>query len=131
MTDNLRKSRLAVKDSLKSIIKTPWRPLFHFHSPINWMNDPNGLIFKNDKFHVYYQYNPYGKEWGNIHWGHAISQDLVYWEHRPIAMAPEPELNEKHCFSGCCVLYNNKPTFFYTSIISLDHIKVGSKVLPF
>lgn len=85
--------------------------------PANWMNDPNGPIYINDEYHLFYQYNPNGDNWGSIHWGHAKSRDMVYWDHLPIALAPSLEKNEQHCFSGCTVVDDNgEPTIFYTSV---------------
>ena len=92
------------------------RPRYHFAPPARWMNDPNGTIFINGEYHLFYQLNPYAAQWGEIHWGHAKSIDLVHWEHLPIALAPAYELGEQHCFSGCCVNDNGVPVIFYTSI---------------
>ena len=79
----------------------PTRPIYHFCPPANWMNDPNGPIYHNGYYHLFYQHNPYGDDWGHIHWGHARSTDLVHWEHLPIALWPSKELGEEHSFSGC------------------------------
>jgi beta-fructofuranosidase len=84
--------------------------------PSRWMNDPNGPIAVNGEIHLFYQYNPYGDEWGTIHWGHAKSKDLVHWEHLPVALYPSRELGEDHCFSGCTVMYEGRPAILYTSI---------------
>lgn len=92
------------------------RPRYHFASPAQWMNDPNGTLFINGEYHLFYQLNPYAPRWGAIHWGHARSADLVHWEHLPIALAPDREQTEHYCFSGCCVNDNGKPVIFYTSI---------------
>ncbi len=64
------------------------RPLYHFIGPANWMNDPNGAFFWKGNYHLFYQYNPNGPFWGTIHWGHAVSSDLVHWEDFPIALCP-------------------------------------------
>ncbi|MCA9950361.1 MAG: glycoside hydrolase family 32 protein [Anaerolineales bacterium] len=92
------------------------RPTFHFLSPSNWINDPHGLIEWQGKYHLFYQYNPYGPFHGTIHWGHAISDDLVYWRDLPVALTPEPDLYDQDgCWSGCAVNDNGLPTLFYTA----------------
>ncbi|GLX67588.1 glycoside hydrolase family 32 protein [Paenibacillus glycanilyticus] len=93
-----------------------YRPRYHFTAPRNWMNDPNGPFQLNGEYHLFYQHNPSKPEWGDIHWGHAISKDLVNWTHLPYGMAPSYELGESHCFSGCSVVDGEEVTLFYTSI---------------
>jgi len=93
-----------------------YRPRYHFLPQGNWMNDPNGVIYYEGHYHLFYQYNPNDNHWGDIHWGHARSKDLVYWEHLPMALYPSKELGEEHCFSGSCVINEGTPTIFYTSI---------------
>ena len=95
----------------------PLRPRFHFMPPKNWMNDPNGLIQLHGVYHLFYQYNPNGAYWGDMHWGHATSNDLVHWRHLPVALAPIPGGPDKDgVFSGCCRLNNGVPTIFYTGV---------------
>ena len=95
----------------------PNRPICHFTPPSKWMNDPNGTIFHRGWFHLFYQHNPFGDQWGFMHWGHARSHDLIHWEHLPIALAPAVELGEEHCFSGCIAVdHEGTPRLFYTSV---------------
>jgi len=93
-----------------------YRPKYHFLPLKGWMNDPNGPIYYNECYHLFYQHNPNDDKWGDIHWGHARSADLVQWEHLPIALAPSAQNGEVHCFSGCVVLDGETPTLFYTSV---------------
>ena len=76
------------------------RPLFHLTPRCGWMNDPNGFSYYNGMYHMFYQYYPYDTCWGPMHWGHAVSKDLVTWEHMPCAMAPDSESDCDGCFSG-------------------------------
>ncbi len=91
------------------------RPQYHLSPPANWLNDPNGLIQWNGQYHAFYQYNPAGPYHGTIHWGHAVSDDLVTWEDRPVALTPSPDGPDRDgCWSGCAVDVDGTPTILYT-----------------
>lgn len=97
-------------------MKDKFYPGFHYRPPKNWINDPNGLIYKDGWYHMFYQYNPGEDIWGDIHWGHARSKDLLHWEDCPIALTPSYEEGELHCYSGCAVEKDDKVCLFYTSV---------------
>ena len=113
----LAKAEAADKQSAERASKDPQRPTYHLLPPGNWLNDPNGPIYHNGYYHMFYQHNPYGDDWGNMHWGHVRSKDLATWERQPIALWPSKSLGEDHVFSGCAVV-NSKGELmlFYTSI---------------
>ncbi len=92
------------------------RPEYHFLPVKNWMNDPNGPIYYEGEYHLFYQYNPTDWHWGNLHWGHATSKDLLHWDHKPIALYPAHDRGESHCYSGCSYVKDGKLELFYTSI---------------
>jgi beta-fructofuranosidase len=97
--------------------RDPRRPAFHFRPRAGWMNDPNGLIQHAGEFHLFYQHDPHAAVWGRMHWGHAVSRDLVHWEHLPIALAPDPGGPDRDgCFSGCAFLDDGRPMIAYTGV---------------
>lgn len=111
---------LKMSDSFDMTNKEMFRPVYH-HTPVyGWMNDPNGMFYKDGVYHLYFQYNPYGSVWGNMHWGHSTSTDLMHWNFEGCAIVPDAW---GAIFSGSCVVdHNNTAGFgkgavvaFYTS----------------
>lgn len=94
-----------------------YRPAYH-HTPLyGWMNDPNGMFYKDGKWHLYYQYNPYGSKWQNMTWAHSVSTDLINWEHMPVVLKPD---GLGSIFSGSCVVdHNNTAGFGGGAVIAL------------
>lgn len=109
----------------------PHRTRFHFQPPRYWMNDPNGLIHWKGEYHLFYQHNPGGPLWGNMHWGHAVSRDLFHWEHLPLALAPASEgCDAMGVFSGCAVDNDGEPVLMYTGIApEVQCIAVGDEAM--
>lgn len=93
----------------ESWYKEEYRPQFHFSPKEKWMNDPNGLVFNQGVYHLFYQYYPEDIVWGPMHWGHAVSEDLVHWKHKPIALYPD---EHGYIFSGSAVVDKNNTSGF-------------------
>lgn len=108
---------IALTDTFDVSNREKYRPAFH-HTPLyGWMNDPNGMFYKDGKWHLYYQRNPYGSKWQNMTWGHSVSSDLVKWEHMPDAIKPN---GLGSVFSGSCAVdHANTAGFGDGAVIAL------------
>lgn len=94
------------------------RPAFHLSARMGWMNDPNGFSYYGGKYHMFYQYHPYDSHWGPMHWGHAVSEDLLRWEYLPAALAPDKSYDKDGCFSGSAVeLEDGRHLLIYTGVV--------------
>ncbi|MBQ3630078.1 MAG: DUF4980 domain-containing protein [Prevotella sp.] len=103
---------LKFSDTFDTTNRERFRPLYH-HTPLyGWMNDPNGMFYKDGVWHLYYQYNPYGSQWENMTWGHSTSKDLIHWDAQPLALEAD-WLGA--IFSGSCITNGNDVVAFYTS----------------
>jgi len=95
----------------------PLRPQCHLLPAKNWMNDPNGPIFWKGHYHMFYQYNPGAAVWGDMHWAHAVSPDMIHWRHLPVALAPTPGWADADgCFTGSAVEDRGTATLVYTGV---------------
>lgn len=120
MSEKLEKARKYEEKKEKQIPDTQ-RPLFHLIPRIGWMNDPNGFSYYDGKYHMFYQYHPYDTVWGPMHWGHAVSKDLLTWEQLPVALAPDEKYDGFGCFSGSAIeTPDGKHLIIYTGVEQIE-----------
>ncbi len=123
--DLLKKCR-TYESSEASKIPSNERPPLHLTPQIGWMNDPNGFIYYKNAYHLFYQYNPYDTVWGPMHWGNAVSKDLIHWEQLPAALAPDSESDKEGCFSGSAIeTKDGKLALIYTGVKKTAEDKIA------
>ncbi len=124
ITQTLREARKYEEASEKNIKKEE-RPAFHLSARTGWMNDPNGFSYYQGQYHMFYQYYPYDSHWNSMHWGHAVSLDLLHWEYLPAALAPDENYDRDGCFSGSAItLPDGRQLLMYTGVVE-DHLWGG------
>ena len=101
-------------------LKRMTKQVLHLKAPENWINDPNGFIYYKGKYHLFYQHFPYAPVWGTMHWGHAVSDDLVHWEHLGIALFPSKEYDKNGVFSGSALEKDGKLYLYYSAVRYLE-----------
>ena len=121
MVDHSLISARAYEKEEGSRIPASSRPLFHLTPWIGWMNDPNGFCWYRGQYHLFYQYHPYDTKWNAMHWGHAVSHDLLHWTYLPAALAPDSPYDSFGCFSGSAIeLPDGKHLLVYTGVRQED-----------
>lgn len=126
MTSQTLREARKYEEVSEKIIKKEERPEFHLTPRTGWMNDPNGFSWYKGRYHMFYQYHPYESKWGPMHWGHAVSSDLLHWEYLPAALAPDEVYDMDGCFSGSAVeLPDGRQMLMYTGV-SREHQKYGA-----
>ena len=114
---------LKLSDTFDDANREVFRPFYH-HTPVyGWMNDPNGMFYKDGEYHLYYQYNPYGSMWGNMNWGHSSSKDLISWQHHPVAIQPN---GLGAVFSGSSVVDKDNTAGFGKDAIIAIYTSAGA-----
>lgn len=117
MSQILRDARKYEETKERQIANEP-RPEFHLSTRVGWMNDPNGFSYYNGEYHLFYQYHPYNSHWGPMHWGHAVSTDLLHWKYLPAALAPDTDSDRDGCFSGSALtLDDGRHLLMYTGVV--------------
>jgi beta-fructofuranosidase len=121
-------SMLSASVSSAELAADPRRPQYHLLPAANWTNDPNGPIYWRGEYHMFYQYNPNGAYWGDMHWGHAVSSDMVHWRHLPLALAPTSGgPDSAGCFSGTALVDGDQVAVLYTGVVAAPENEATSR----
>lgn len=125
--ERVEKGNTAVYEKRKQL-NTSYYPHYHMAPYAGSMHGPSGLVFFKQIYHVFYEHNPYSESWGPMHWGHLTSTDLIRWRHHPIALAPGDDWDRNGCFSGSCVVHEDKLYAFYTGHHWLSDVMDDSQI---
>lgn len=118
MTSQTLREARKYEEAMEKRISAGERPAFHLSARAGWMNDPNGFSWYQGQYHLFYQYHPYDSHWGPMHWGHAVSKDLLHWEYLPAALAPDAPYDKDGCFSGSAAeLADGRQLLMYTGVL--------------
>lgn len=126
MTSQTLREARKYEEASEKMIKKEDRPDFHLSVRTGWMNDPNGFSYYNGNYHMFYQYYPYDSIWGPMHWGHAVSKDLLHWKYLPAALAPDEIYDRDGCFSGSAIdLPDGRQLLMYTGVLQERKLNGG------
>jgi beta-fructofuranosidase len=131
---NLYRAHEEIASKKKVAQQGKMRQKYHFMAEQGWINDPNGLIYFRGKYHFFYQYNPYDSYWGEMYWGHAISDDMLHWEYRSLALAPSEDYDshkEGGCFSGSAIEHEGRLYLVYTGTTNYGEGFVQTQCLAY
>lgn len=132
LLENIAKAQQEIENKAPAVRSAKMRQRYHFMAQEGWINDPNGLIFYKGRYHFFYQYNPYDSYWGMMHWGHAVSDDLLHWEYLPLALAPSEKYDNNErggCFSGSAIEWEDRLYLLYSGTTKTDEGYVQSQCL--
>ncbi|MEY8284459.1 glycoside hydrolase family 32 protein [Lachnospiraceae bacterium 50-23] len=119
MLHNIEKAQCAIDKNKEAVKNGKMRQRYHFMGETGWINDPNGLIYYKGKYHFFFQFNPYYGHWDYMHWGHAVSEDMLHWEYLPVALAPSEPYDDHMrggCFSGSAIEHDDKLFLMFTGV---------------
>ena len=124
VSDLVKSANDYISENKDSVIDA-FKNKYHLTAPIGWINDPNGFSEFNDKYHLFYQYNPYEAVWGPMHWGHQTTKDFVKWEYEDVALAPDTDYDSFGCFSGTALVEDGVQYLYYTAVTDKQNQSVA------